>query len=131
MVLKKPANIERDPFRSEKWDEITRGRNFSESDVPTLALLCQWYAVIERCMSDLDFGDGLPNVAYSNDVGDVKALPQLNVMKQASAEIRQINKQLGIKDSVEEAPKPKSDRARILSVAFANRDKRARAAADT
>lgn len=49
------------------------------------------------CMSDIDVGGGV-QVAYQNDVGDIKALPQLSTMKQASAEIRQLNKQLGIDD---------------------------------
>ena len=49
------------------------------------------------CMSDIDVGGGV-QVAYQNDVGGIKALPQLSTMKQASAEIRQLNKQLGTDD---------------------------------
>ncbi len=33
-------------------------------------------------------GDGLPQVAYQNQIGDIKALPQLLTMKRASEEIR-------------------------------------------
>ena len=98
MAVEKPKTIEADPFKSAKWDELTRGRSFSQSDAPALTLLCQWYAVVERCMADLDFGGDLPQVAYQNDVGDLKAMPQLSTMKQASAEIRALNKQLGIND---------------------------------
>lgn len=48
--LAKPSNIENDAFRSAKWDELTSGRDFSQSDAPTLALLVSWYQVIEQCM---------------------------------------------------------------------------------
>ena len=93
MSVPKPKTIADDAFKSAKWDELTRGRVFSQSDIPALTLLCQWYAVVERCMGDLDFGGELPQVAYQNDMGDLKAMPQLSTMKQASAEIRALNKQ--------------------------------------
>lgn len=99
-MLEKPKRIADDEFQSAKWDEITRGRSFKPSDVPNIAMLCQWYAVAETCMNDITDDEGV-HVAYTNDVGDVKALPQLASMKQASAEIRALNKQLGISDSVE------------------------------
>lgn len=95
--LTKPKSVSSDPWRSKKWDEVTRGRNFTQSDAPTIALLVQWYQVVDRCMADISMG-GDVQVAYSNDLGDIKAMPQLATMKQASAEIRQLNKQLGIND---------------------------------
>lgn len=97
MNLQKPSSIANSPFKSAKWDEITKGRNFQQSDIPTIALLCLWYEVVDKCMDDLTYGDSI-QVAYQNDIGDVKAFPQLATMKQASAEIRAINKQLGIND---------------------------------
>lgn len=129
MAIKKPASIANDPFKSSKWDEITAGRSFAQSDAPTIALLCQWYAVVERCMDDIAMdGDDLPRVAYMNEMGDIKAMPQLSTMKQASAEIRQINKQLGINDSAE--PERKGDDvASIFSIVSGRRaDRRAKAA---
>jgi hypothetical protein len=66
--LAKPASVEGDAFRSAKWDELTSGRDFSQTDVPTLALLVSWYQVIERCMDDIDVGSGV-QVAYQNDSG--------------------------------------------------------------
>ena len=99
--LTKPPNIERDPRMSAKWDEITAGRKFAQSDAPTLALLCNWYAVLDQCMDDITDSGGT-HVAYTNEMGDIKALPQLTTMKQASAEIRAINKQLGINDTAEQ-----------------------------
>lgn len=44
-------------------------------------------------------------MAYMNDIGDIKSMPQISVMKQASAEIRALNKQLGINDEVIDKPK--------------------------
>lgn len=86
MAVEKPASVANDPFKSAKWDELTAGRDFSPSDAPTLALLCAWYQVADKCMSDIDVGGGV-QVAYQNDMGDIKALPQLSTMKQASADI--------------------------------------------
>ena len=42
MALTKPPQVENDEFKSTKWDELTQGRAFRQSDAPTLALLCQW-----------------------------------------------------------------------------------------
>jgi hypothetical protein len=101
MALTKPASVENDAFKSAKWDEITAGREFQKSDAPTLALLTQWYKIVQQAQDELDnFGS---NTAYTNDVGDLKAFPQIATLKTASGEIRQINKQLGICDTVEEA----------------------------
>ena len=105
MALTKPASVENDAFKSAKWDEITAGREFRESDAPTLALLTQWYKIVQQAQDELDnFGS---NTAYTNEMGDLKAFPQIATLKTASGEIRQINKQLGICDAVEEA-KPQS-----------------------
>lgn len=109
MTLRKPRSVSADPFKSKKWNELTKGRKFSQSDIPALTLLCQWYAVVERCMGDIDLGGGLPQVAYRNDMGDYKAMPQLSTMKQASAEIRALNKQLGIVDEHEQQVDKKTE----------------------
>ena len=36
-VLSKPPNIANDEFKSAKWDELTAGRAFAQSDAPALA----------------------------------------------------------------------------------------------
>lgn len=105
-MITKPSSIARSPFKSQKWDELVDGRDFQTSDIPTLSLLCQWYEVIEKCMDDISY-DGNIQVAYQNDIGDIKAFPQLSTMKQASAEIRALNKQLGINDEAVADTKPK------------------------
>ena len=121
-MLKKPASIASDAYCSSKWDELTEGRDFAPTDAPLIALLCRWYAVIERCAIDIGGGGELPTVSYVNDMGDIKAMPQLSTMKQASAEIRQLNKQLGICDQHEEAEA--HEQANILSIVSAKREAR-------
>ena len=101
-MLTKPPNVENDAFKSAKWDELTAGRVFAQSDTPALALLCQWYKIAQQAQDELDnFGS---QTAYQNDVGDLKAFPQITTLKTCSAEIRQLNKQLGICDTHEEPP---------------------------
>ena len=125
MPIRKPNAIANDPFKSAKWDEITEGRTFTTSHIPTLTLLIQWYAVVERCIEDMDEANG--QVAYQNDMGDLKPLPQISTMKQASAEIRQLNKQLGIVDTAE-AEVEASSGDNILSIVSGKRaERRARA----
>ena len=118
MTLTKPDSVACDAFKSAKWDELTQGRSFPQSAAPTLQLLVQWHAVVMQCIQDLDDAG---QVAYSNDVGDIKALPQLSTMKPASAEIRALNKHLGIMDEGE-AP---IDSASVLQLVRGEREKRA------
>lgn len=99
MRLRKPAAVENDPYKSAKWDELTAGRSFAQSDAPTLALLCLWHKVADTAMDELDGFGG--ETAYTNDMGDLKAFPQIATLKTASGEIRQLNKQLGIIDTAE------------------------------
>ena len=119
--ITKPPGIESDAFKSAKWDELTQGRAFSQSDVPALSLLCQWYKIAETAQEELDNFGG--QTAYSNDMGDLKAFPQIGTLKTASAEIRQLNKQLGICDTHEEV-KSEANQTSILSIVSGNRAQR-------
>ena len=121
MPLAKPPNIANDPFKSAKWDELTAGRSFTTSDAPALALLCQWYKLAQQAMDELDnFGS---QTAYQNDMGDLKAFPQIGTLKQCSNEIRQLNKQLGICDTHTEADNADAS-ANILSIISGKRSER-------
>lgn len=124
MTLEKPASIAESPFKSAKWDEITAGRDFGKSDVPTIELLCQWYEIAAQCMEDMTRGDGGVQVAYSNDMGDIKALPQIATMKQASAEIRALNKQLGISDGADAPGKEKAGGSAVTLTLIGRRAQR-------
>ncbi len=125
--IRKPANVESDQFRSAKWDELTVGRDFSQAQAPTLALLVSWYQVIDQCMDDIGANGGV-QVAYQNDVGDIKALPQLSTMKQASAEIRALSRQLGISDEPAKG-RVGSKKASVLSLVISDRQRKAAKAA--
>lgn len=108
VALAKPRAIADSPYRSAKWDELTEGREFSQSDIPLLALLCQWYEVNDTALSEIDTG-GEIQTAYTNEMGDIKPLPQLSTMAKASAEIRALSKQLGLFEQREEKQeKPKA-----------------------
>ena len=125
-MLAKPPNIANDEFKSAKWDELTAGRSFTTSDAPALALLCQWYKLAQQAMDELDnFGS---QTAYQNDMGDLKAFPQIGTLKQCSNEIRQLNKQLGICDTHEEVSDGKQG-ATILSIVSDKRAQRRTATA--
>lgn len=50
--LKKPASIAKDEFKSQKFDELTQGRSFTASDIPTLAMLCHWHQIAQQCIND-------------------------------------------------------------------------------
>lgn len=126
--LEKPESIKADAWKSKKWDELVKGRAFTAVDIPTLTMLVQWYAVLERCISDISEAEG--SVAYSNKMGDYKPLPQIGVMKQASAEIRALNKQLGIADGrdVDGVGSSTRPQATVLTLIQNNRQRRRNAA---
>lgn len=122
MPLTKPPGIESDPFKSAKWDELTQGRSFSQSDAPALSLLCQWYKIADTAQEELDNFGG--QTAYSNDMGDLKSFPQISTLKTASAEIRQLNKQLGICDTHEKEDANAAKQATVLTIVSGRRAKR-------
>ena len=47
MPLAKPGSVASDSFKSARWDELTQGREFAQSDAPALSLLCQWYKIAD------------------------------------------------------------------------------------
>ncbi len=116
-MIRKPEKIANDPFLSNKWDEVTAGRNFKESDIPFLQILCIWYQVADKAIEDMNTGDGIM-VAYSNQVDDIKELPQINTLKKATDAIRQLNKQLQISD--EPAPVVQMNRLTELQSKYQN-----------
>lgn len=121
--LKKPASIAKDEFKSQKFDELTQGRNFTASDIPTLVMLCHWHQIAQQCIDDMQTQDGI-QVAYMNKLDDLKALPQIAVLKQASAEIRALNKQLGINDQAQNQDKKKTKKASLLTLVVKDRAKK-------
>lgn len=121
MPLEKPPGIESD-FKSAKWDELTQGREFVLSDAPQLSMLCQRYKIAETAQEELDGFGG--QTAYSNDMGDLKQFPQIATSKTASAEIRQLNKQLGINDQREKEDANAPKQANVLTIVAGRRAQR-------
>ena len=111
-MIEKPRSVADSPYRSAKWDEITEGRDFKQADAPLLALLCQWYEVNDTALEEIESGGSI-QTAYTNDMGDIKQLPQLSTMAKASAEIRALSKQLGLFEQQEE--KPERPRAKVTA----------------
>lgn len=125
MPLAKPDEIASDPFKSAKWDELTQGRSFAAPDAPTLSILCQWHKIAHTAMSELDEMGG--STMYQNDNGDLRAFPQIQTLKTASAEIRQLNRQLGIND--EARPEAGHGGSNVLSIVSGKRAERRAGAA--
>jgi hypothetical protein len=126
--IRKPKDIAQDEYKSAKWDELTRGREFSREHVSYLRMLINWHAIADKAMEDMAGAYGV-SVTYETEGGDLKERPEIAILKKASTEIRQLNKQLGIKDSVETTPKkekPKEE-ASVLSLVTENRRSRATA----
>ena len=113
MALEKPRSVADSPYRSAKWDELTASRDFTQADAPYLALLCQWYEVNDTALEEIS-GGGEIQTAYTNDIGDIKPLPQLSTMAKASAEIRALSKQLGLFEQREE----KQEKPKVKVTAF-------------
>lgn len=126
MALTKPQHIADDPIMSAKWDEITEAKDYAEKYATTIEELCFWYSVRRKCQDDITYDGGI-QVAYQNNMGDVKAMPQLTTAKQASDQIRQLNKQLGINDEISEGANEKHEPV-ILKFANKRTERRARAA---
>lgn len=125
-MLDKPDSVASDPVKSAKWDEVTACRGFTQADAPALALLCQWHKVAQQASEELEsFGVG---TAYQTDMGDLKPFPQIATLKAASAEIRALNKQLGLTGEAAPAPesKPKDARENVLELVMANRNRRSK-----
>lgn len=124
-MLEKPESVAADPFMSAMWDGLARGRAFSQADAPALALLCRWHKVARQAADELDSFGG--NTAYQDDGGDLKAFPQIGTLKTASAEIRQLSRQLGV-DGGREDGREGADAASGLFRYVAGRKERREAA---
>lgn len=124
--LRKPNSIAASAQKRRLWNEITRGHEFGPEDVPSLVLLVQWHSIVERCVTDMEDGDGV-SVSFRNDLGDIKAIPQIDILKKASAEIRALNKQLDIRDESAGEKKTDTEKAKLLSLVVGDRVSKAEA----
>ena len=90
-----PEDIAADPLRRVIWEWIVPEVNsFSEQDMPQLRELVMWHAVFESAQAVI-LDESNPGNIFIFD-GDGKKHPALSVMKEASAEIRQLSDHLGL-----------------------------------
>lgn len=139
---KMPESVASDDYQSQIWASVTASGRFSDEDAPNLALLCYWHAVAKAAEDAMSRGK---SVKVLDPVGykPIKAKngrhaimerphPAVSVLKQATAEIRALNELLGLSRKavpiqVQQA-RPQSDGARVLSLMFADRERKAKAA---
>ncbi len=63
MTVRKPPAVEVGEFKSAKWDELTQGRAFRQSDAPTLAPLCQWHKIAQLAQDERTPSASTPRTA--------------------------------------------------------------------
>lgn len=131
-----PDSIKADPDLAEVWANIVPENNrFRQSDIPTLKLLVQWHGIAQSAKDLMEMtrnGDGILGIiAQSSKTGKVQKSPAVDVLKEASAEIRLLSDMLGISPT-KTAPQPEirtSKNAAVLQMALSDRVKREKKAA--
>jgi hypothetical protein len=98
--LKKPVRIKTDEYKNALWDSFTEGRDFDPADAPLLIQLIDMCAIAEQCAEDVD-NDGHVTLCYSDDHGNIKALPQVAQLTQVSKAILKLKRELGITTKAE------------------------------
>lgn len=103
-----PDDIRADPVQSEIWAWIAPPVNgFAEQDMPNLRLLVYWHAVAAQAQQALHSEDGTIRIfdkigikpfraPDGREIPLVRKNPALQVMKEASAEIRALSDMLGL-----------------------------------
>jgi hypothetical protein len=103
-----PSDIAQDPVQAEIWAWIAPPVNqFSEADIPNIRLLVYWHAVAAQAMTVLHSDSGKINIfdkigvkpfkdGSGREVPLVRKSPALQVLKEASAEIRALSDMLGV-----------------------------------
>ncbi len=139
---KMPESVASDDYQSQIWVSVTASGRFSDEDSPNLALLCYWHAVAKAAEDAMSRGK---TVKVLDPVGfkPIKAKngrhaimerphPAVSVLKQATAEIRALNELLGLSRKAVpiqlQQARPQGDGARVLSLMFADRERKAKAA---
>lgn len=103
-----PTDIAADPVQSEIWDWIAPPvNNFTEQDIPNLRLLCYWHAVAAQAQQAIHSENGMIEIfdkigvkpfktADGREMPLVRKSPALQILKEASSEIRALSDQLGL-----------------------------------
>ena len=103
-----PPDIQADPVQSQIWAWIAPPVNsFTEQDMPTLRLLCYWHAVAAQARTVMQGDNGTVNIfdkigvkpfktADGREIALVRKNPALQILKEASSEIRALSDMLGL-----------------------------------
>lgn len=103
-----PPDIMADPVQSEIWAWVAPPvNNFTDQDLPNLRLLVYWHAVAAQARQALHSEDGTVRIfdkigvkPFKTEDGRsiplVRKNPALQIMKEASAEIRALSDMLGL-----------------------------------
>ena len=103
-----PRDIAEDPVQSKIWAWIAPPVNsFTEQDVPALRLLCFWHATAAQAQQVMHSQDGRVNIfdkvgvkpfktEDGKEIALVRKNPAIQVLKEASAEIRALSDMLGL-----------------------------------
>ncbi len=103
-----PPDIMEDPVQSEIWAWVAPPvNNFTEQDIPNLRLLVYWHAVAAQAQQALHSEDGSIRIfdkigvkpfktPDGREIPLVRKNPALQIMKEASAEIRALSDMLGL-----------------------------------
>lgn len=103
-----PLDIMADPVQSEIWNWIAPPVNqFTEQDMPNLRLLCYWHAVAAQAQTVLQGSNGTVNIfdkigvkpfrtEDGREIALVRKNPALQILKEASTEIRALSDMLGL-----------------------------------
>ena len=103
-----PPDILADPLQSEIWAWIAPPvNNFTEEDIPNIRLLVYWHAVAAQAQQAMQSEDGTLRIfdkigvkpfktPDGREVPLVRKNPALQIMKEASGEIRQLSEMLGL-----------------------------------
>lgn len=141
-MLEMPESVSSDEYQAQVWRSVTESGRFAPEDVPNLALLCYWHAVAKAAEEAMSRGKSvkvLDQVGYKpmKAKNGRRAImerphPAVTVLKQATAEIRALNDTLGLSRRAAlpqaQQARPQSEGAKVLSLMFADRDRKAKAA---
>ena len=84
------------PAAQRAWKSICADYELRECDVPELRMLCEWYAVAERCMEVLGGTEGPMQVLSVDSDGNQQVSKAIAALQMAQASTAAISKRLGI-----------------------------------
>lgn len=133
-----PPDIEADPVQSEIWAWVAPPvNNYTEQDMPNLRLLVYWHAVASQAQQALHSEDGTLRIfdkigvkpfktKDGREIPLVRKSPALQVMRDASIEIRALTELLGLTPGAARERQPAAPKGGgVLKMVLDDRGRRA------